>query len=153
VPNQMFGPALRYRRKGSEEASDALEAAVGCQTHEVPVLQHRPPLGTYIRPGEAKYTVVLVHPAADQYPDSGSSPIVGLPLKKRPIWLAISSLPRISTPDQYTRHRPPSSCLTTRTSHRFVRRAAGLDVGKHHLVQALLIDAHLLTLIPLITFS
>jgi hypothetical protein len=39
APHQVFGPALRYRRKGSEEASDALEAAVGCQLHKVHALQ------------------------------------------------------------------------------------------------------------------
>src|SRR5919107_3843973 len=74
----MFGLALRYRRKGFQEASDALEAAVGCcrQLHEVVhTLQHGPPLWTYMHPGEAKDTVVLVHLAADQYPASG--PIVG----------------------------------------------------------------------------
>jgi hypothetical protein len=39
APHQVFGPALRHRRKGSEEAGDALEAAVGCQLHEVHALQ------------------------------------------------------------------------------------------------------------------
>ena len=39
APHQVFGPAFRYRRKCSEETSDALEASVSCQLHEVHALQ------------------------------------------------------------------------------------------------------------------
>src|SRR5918993_3204702 len=53
------------------------------------------------------------------------------------MWLAISSLPRTSYAGSV--YEASSAKLA---SHRLVRCAPGLDVGKHHIVQGPLVDAH-----------
>src|SRR5215212_4956872 len=75
APHQGLGPALEYERVRFEEASDALE-----DDHRLPTPQNScPPIAEqplwwiYRHPGEAKYTVILIYPAAHQ----DSSPVSG----------------------------------------------------------------------------
>src|SRR5215212_7728946 len=75
APHQGLGPALEYERVRFEEASDALE-----DDHRLPTPQNScPPIAEqplwwiYCHPGEAKYTMILIYPAAHQ----DSSPVSG----------------------------------------------------------------------------
>src|SRR3712207_4534349 len=85
---------------------------------------------------------MLVYPAAYRDPGPGSGSLVGLPAQGAPyvardFLLAPYLIRRIGI-----RGILRQAHVQKLTSLRLVRCAPGLDVGKHHPVQAPLIDAH-----------